>query len=115
MVVSHQLKERGWGRKVLDFIYENKALPPSAGGSHPFFIKVSQEGINPSIQNLYITRILQVNEIGSIAPVLQLILKETENEGLSDLTRPMENNDLVAIDEFVNFINNDPLEDFIHL
>jgi hypothetical protein len=37
------------GRQGIDFIYEDKALLPSAGGSYAFFIKVSQEGINPSI------------------------------------------------------------------
>jgi len=114
MVVCHQLQERGWIRKVLDFIDQDKTSPLPAGGGDPFFKKVFYKGVNPCIKNSYITGIFEVNKIGGLTPFFQLILKVTENTGLTDLTRPVENNNIIAINEFIDLIHNGSFENFFH-
>src|SRR4030042_86763 len=114
MVVCHQLQERGWIVKVLDFINQNKTFPLFTGGGDPFFIKVFQKGVNPCIKNSHITGILEVNKIGCLALFFQLILEVTENAGLPYLARPVENNKVIAVDELMDLVHHSSLENLFH-
>jgi hypothetical protein len=55
-----------------------------------------------------------VNKVGGLTLVLQPVLKVTENACLTYLTRPMEDNDPLAIDEFIDLIHNSSFENSIH-